>query len=254
MRYQLELFFTALMFYTRIPTPKWVPYSKQHLQDASQYLPLVGWVIGGIGAGIFMLANQLFPISVAVILSTIATILATGAFHEDGFADVCDGFGGGWEKDRVLEIMKDSSVGAFGAIGIFLLLALKLTTLATIPVELLPFIIFVAHPLSRFAAVSLMFTHDYARKTKDSKSEKLARQMGWQGLTVSTLFGLLPLILLPLKFLWLILPVFILRLLMSAYFQKRIGGYTGDCAGAVQQVTEVGAYLGVLAVSSLVIG
>ena len=129
-----------------------------------------------------------------------------------------------------------------------MLIALKLTTLVNIPETLLPAIIFVAHPLSRFASTTLIFTHEYVRENEDSKAKPLAKKMDVGGVGLSAVFGLLPLILLPLNFLWLLLPVILLRQLMAAYFQKRIGGYTGDCLGAVQQVTEVGAYLGVLAI------
>src|SRR5664279_1834817 len=93
---QLKLFLLALSFYTRLPGPQSQDYTK--LPQAVLYLPLVGWLVGGITALSFYLADLLWPQATAVILALIVGIFLTGAFHEDGFADVCDGFGGGWGK------------------------------------------------------------------------------------------------------------------------------------------------------------
>ena len=96
MRYQLELFFTALGFFTRLPIPAWVPWSPARLEDAGRYLPLVGWVVGVIAALSYLGLALVLPSSLAVVLSMAVTVRVTGAFHEDGFGDSCDGLGGGW--------------------------------------------------------------------------------------------------------------------------------------------------------------
>ena len=129
MKKQLHIFFTALMFYTRIPCPKNIDHNPDYLNKASRYFPLIGWIVGGICFGIYYLASIVFSVEIALILSMIAGILTTGAFHEDGFADVCDGFGGGWTKEKILLIMKDSAIGAYGAIGLVLLFLLKFQSL-----------------------------------------------------------------------------------------------------------------------------
>ena len=121
---EIRLFFTALMFFTRLPCPAWVGYSESYLNHSARYFPLVGVIVGGIGGLTFWLAQLIWPPSIAVLLSMLATIAVTGAFHEDGLADSCDGFGGGWGKEQVLAIMKDSRLGTFGAIGLGLILAL----------------------------------------------------------------------------------------------------------------------------------
>lgn len=240
---EIRLFFTALMFFTRLPSPAWVGYSEAYLNQSGRYFPLVGLIVGGIGAGVFWAANLIWPASVAIVLSMMATALVTGAIHEDGFADSCDGFGGGWTKDQVLSIMKDSRVGVFGIIGLGLLLALKFFTLANIEVNLLPPLMIAGHSLSRLAAISFFYTHDYVRQGAQSKSRSIAQKMPLTSLMVAGVFGLLPLMLLEPPFWLLVLPSFIARWLMGRYFVKRIGGYTGDCLGAVQQVTEVVFYL-----------
>src|SRR6187551_2582742 len=129
MKKQLHIFFTALMFYTRIPCPKNIDHNPDYLNKASRYFPLIGWIVGGICFGTYYLSSLVFSVEIALILSIIAGILTTGAFHEDGFADVCDGFGGGWTKEKILLIMKDSAIGAYGAIGLVLLFLLKFQVL-----------------------------------------------------------------------------------------------------------------------------
>src|SRR6187402_838017 len=165
MKKQLHIFFTALMFYTRIPCPKNIDHNPDYLNKASRYFPLIGWIVGGISFFVYYLSSVLFSNEIAVILSIIAGILLTGAFHEDGFADVCDGFGGGWTKQKILTIMKDSAIGAYGAIGLVLLFLLKfqvLYNLVSLPqtcnlqpaiCNLLLFIS--AHSVSRLSAISI---------------------------------------------------------------------------------------------------
>ena len=96
MRYQIELFLTALGYFTRLPVPAWVPFSAERLNHAARYVPWVGWIVGASGAAVFWFARQWLPSSLSVILAMAATIRLTGAFHEDGWADACDGLGGGW--------------------------------------------------------------------------------------------------------------------------------------------------------------
>ena len=144
---QLKQFFLALSFYTRLPGPKSQDYTK--LPQATVYLPLVGWLVGGISALSFYLADLLWPQVTAVILALIAGIFLTGAFHEDGFADVCDGFGGGWGKQRILEIMKDSYIGVYGVVGLLLLFLLKISLLGSLLTTAVPWVLLAGHSISR---------------------------------------------------------------------------------------------------------
>lgn len=253
LRRELELFFNALRFFTRVPVPAWVGYSTALLNDAARYFPAVGWLVGGVGAAVYWLAGQVFPVSIAVLLSMAATVLLTGAFHEDGFADSCDGFGGGWDKEQVLRIMKDSRIGSYGTIGIGLMLATKFAALQEMAAEDLMLALLVAHPLSRFASTALIATLDYVRDDDSSKSKPLAHRLTGFGLAWATLFGCLPLLLLDWReALAVLVPVLAVTVLAARYFVKRIGGYTGDCLGAVQQVSELGCYLGLIAAWSYI--
>lgn len=248
MRRQVELFFTALMFYTRVPCPKWVGHSEELLNKATIYFPVMGWLVGGVAAGTYWALSYLFPVDVVLLLSMVASILLTGAFHEDGFADVCDGFGGGWTPARILEIMKDSRLGTYGAAGLGLILALKFGALRSLPPTAVAPVLVVAHALSRATALTFIYTHDYARANEDSKAKPVAKKISRAELLVGLGFGVLPLLLYAAwlgrpALLLVLLPLALVKWYLARYFQKWIGGYTGDCLGATQQVAEVVVYL-----------
>jgi adenosylcobinamide-GDP ribazoletransferase len=243
------------MFYTRIPCPKNITHDPDYLNKATRYFPFIGWIVGSISFLAFYLFSFFLSTEIAVILAIITSILTTGAFHEDGFADVCDGFGGGWTKEKILMIMKDSAIGAYGAIGLVLLFLLKFKLLSESILLftnniLLIFLLFIsAHSLSRLAAISIIFTHEYSREDASSKSKPIAKQYTWKEVFGSFFFGLIPLLVFfyfDWRFLLTIIPVFITRYFLARYFQKWIDGYTGDCLGATQQVCEVVFYLSIL--------
>ena len=243
------------MFYTRIPCPKNITHDPDYLNKATRYFPFIGWIVGTISFLAFYIFSLFLSIETSVILAIIASILTTGAFHEDGFADVCDGFGGGWTKEKILLIMKDSAIGAYGAIGLVLLFLLKFKLLSE-SVSLFAYNIFLvyllfisAHALSRLAAISIIFTHEYSRDDATSKSKPIAKKHSWKEISGSFFFGLLPLLILSYfqyEFFLAVIPVFITRYFLARYFQKWIDGYTGDCLGATQQVCEVIFYLSIL--------
>lgn len=250
--HQLRLFFIALQFFTRLPVPRWVGFEASWLQHASRYFPAAGAVVGALAALVYALAASLWPPAVAVLLSTSAGIYLTGAFHEDGFADTCDGLGGGVTRQRVLEIMTDSRIGAYGAIGIGLLLALKCALLSYLPAHAAIAALLVAHPLSRLAATTLIWKLDYAKP--EGKAKPLAHRMSNAEWAVAAITVLLVLaaVLFAGALTWQAIAAGIAATAAATWwlarkFVQRIGGYTGDCLGAVQQVCEVAFYLAVLA-------
>jgi len=247
LRTELEALRAAVMFFTRLPVPQGATWDPRALQRAAAYFPLVGWIVGGVAAGVWWSATAVFTPLIASGLSLAATLLLTGAFHEDGFADVCDGFGGGATRERALEIMRDSRVGAFGAIGIAVMLALKWHAVAALPAGPGAAVLVAAHAVSRGASGTLMSTLTYAQH--DGKAKPLATELSGARLAASLAFALAPMVLLPLRAWWALAVVCALRFLLGRWFVQRIGGYTGDCLGAAQQVCEVGFYLGVLALA-----
>lgn len=240
----LKLFFLALSFYTRLPVPKGQDYSQ--LPQASMYLPLVGWLAGGITGLSFYVANLLWAQTIAVILALIAGILLTGAFHEDGFADVCDGFGGGYDKQRILDIMKDSQIGAYGALGLVLLMSLKISLLSTIAAPYVPLILLAGHSISRIQPLLLMRKYDYAR-SGSTKGGAAAYKPTTQELLIAGTISLIPLLLLPLLCSLAIPLILLVNWQLGRYFYRHIGGYTGDCLGTSQQIAETVFYLAVSA-------
>jgi adenosylcobinamide-GDP ribazoletransferase len=250
--HQVRLFFIALQFFTRLPIPAWVGFEAAWLQHASRYFPLVGAVVAAVAAGVYYAAALVLPAPVAAVLSTAASIYITGAFHEDGFADTCDGLGGGMTKERALEIMKDSRVGAYGAIGIVCMLAAKLSALAMLPPRVAVAALFVAHPLSRLAATALIWKLDYVRG--EGKAKPLAQQMSSAEFAIATLTCALPAAcvlaadaMTPAAVLAALLAAAGAALWLGRWFVRRLGGYTGDCLGAVQQLAEALIYIAVLA-------
>lgn len=247
-RHQFTLFFTALQFYTRLPAPKWVVYRPENLSLATAYLPFIGWIVGLAAGSVWLAASYLSNPSIAVLCSMITSILLTGAFHEDGFADVCDGFGGGWTREKILEIMKDSRVGTYASVGLILILALKfalLQAMAGLENNIIGVLVS-GHALSRLMPVFVIYMLPYSRDT-DSKAKPVAEKPPFWVLAMAMVFGVLPLFVLAINFgqpllLAVILFLGVITILMARYFRKWIGGYTGDCLGAIQQVCEVAFY------------
>lgn len=239
---EINLFFNALVFFTRLPAPKGVDFSDANLSKASRYFPLIGLLIGVIAAFVWWLTAHIFDTTLAVLFSMLSTLLITGAFHEDGLADCADGFGGGWQKQQVLQIMKDSRIGSYGAIALVMILLFKYAALDQLLYPMAALIL--AHPLSRLAAVSIVHLDTYVRDSGSSKVQSAARQIEFGSLIIAALPVMLVLLVLADMQIWLVLiPVILVTQLCRRYFKRRIGGYTGDCLGACQQLTELTVYL-----------
>lgn len=248
MKEEIRIFFTALMFYTRIPCPKHIDHSPEYINKATRYFPLMGWIVGGLSFIVYWLTAQLFDTNTAVLLSLMAGLLLTGAFHEDGLADAFDGFGGGWTKAGILEIMKDSRVGTYGVIALIFLFAIKYLAFVQLPLSTQQSglahtaLLFVSyHALARLTAVNLVFTSRYSREDENSKAKPIAREHSFREIIGAYFFGLSPLAgicLLNQKYALVLIPLFLLYFFSKRYFEKWIHGYTGDCLGAVEQLAE----------------
>lgn len=271
---QWILFKTAIMFFTRINVGN-LPYSKENLQGSARYFSWVGIIVGLTGGLVLWASSFVFSPALSVLFSMLTTILLTGAFHEDGFADCCDAFGGGWTVEKILTIMKDSRLGTYGVIGLIGILTAKYLLLLELtenfPAGIILFGIIAAHANSRFWATTLMQKLIYVQDIDASKSKPLAdRKLTSKETAVLALGSFAPLALfftilythvselnhfhLDITFIswflsflfWVQVPPFIVQLFAVRYFKKWIGGYTGDCLGATQQVCEIAFYLGCL--------
>ena len=241
----------AFIFYSRIPLPSsWISEKTSH---CSRYFSLVGWLAGGVSMAVWLLAQMLFSgssgtfpevtLPIAVLLGMAAAVLLTGALHEDGFADTCDGLGGGWTAEERLRIMKDSRIGTYGALGLVFLVLLKFFALLQIETEILPWVWFGGHALSRFVSISQLRILDYVQDEAKSKSGMMTEFSGVD-LIVNGTFGLLPLLFIGSQAWTGLLAVAIVWWVSIMYFKKKLGGVTGDCLGAIQQLSEVVFYLG----------
>lgn len=248
---ELSLFFAALRFFTRVPVPAWVGHSAKELHGAARYFPVVGMLVGALGAIVTLVAARLWPAEIAVLLGIAATLLFTGAFHEDGLADAADGLGGGMTREAALAIMKDSRLGSFGALALIVVLGLKYFALrellASLAAATFCAALVAAHAVSRLAAVFLIRAFAYVREETTSRAKPLATQLSRGALAFAVGSSLLPLFFLPFS---LVAPAIIGAVAITALFARylvvRLGGYTGDCLGAAQQLAEVSFYLGLL--------
>ena len=259
-------FLLAIQFFTRIPVTgalaNWVGYSPAMLRSSAAYFPVVGLVVGGLvtaltAALMYGLPTAYAPL-VAAALGTAAGVWITGAFHEDGLADVADGLGGSYDRERALVIMKDSRVGAFGAIAVVLALLSKVALLALIgavsPAWMCAALL-AAHVVSRTWPLLLIRLLPHVGDEAASKSKPLANQIAWSSLATALAWcvaTLVATVLLAPNGTDAVLAVWAPALLASALtflylwrlFARRLQGFTGDCLGTVQQLCELAFYLG----------
>ena len=252
-RRELAAIAVATRLLTRLPLRQPQPKSSTPASAAAAvpYYPLVGILIGSIGGLVFCLAHLVFPVTLAVVLATAAMLLATGALHEDGFADACDGLGGGATRERALEIMRDSRLGTYGAAALGLMLAAKVLALSAAPVAVIPWLIVAAHAASRASVGLALATGSYVRE--EGIASPLADASPTRaGIGFATVCGAAAVALLlieatPAAALGGLGGLALGYLLMRRAYERKLGGYTGDCLGAVQQASELGLYLGAVA-------
>ena len=245
LRTEFESFIGAVRFFTRLSVPGRDAHSPVALERAIRYFPAIGLLVGAIAALAFILASVLWPKTLAVLAAIIVATLLTGALHEDGWSDTVDGFGGGWGKERILAIMRDSCIGSFGAVALVLLALTRFCALVEIDNWQLPCALIAGHALSRLCATYVLSRLDYARP--DGKAKAFGNCLSSSELGGATLCALIPLFFLPLQQ---TIPGVILAILATGWlmqlFKREIGGYTGDTLGAIQQLSEVAFYCGLL--------
>ncbi|MCB8746484.1 adenosylcobinamide-GDP ribazoletransferase [Rhodoferax sp. U2-2l] len=265
----------CIQFFTRIPITgalaAWVGYSPAMLRASAGHFPGVGVLVGGLVAAFTAALLMLLPATgsaplVAAALGTVFSVLLTGAFHEDGLADVADGLGGSYDRNRSLEIMKDSRVGAFGAIAVVLALLTKvvlLGLLGDVSAPLLVLALFVAHVVSRTWPLLTIRLLTHVGDAAGSKSKPLADQISLAALMTGFMWCLAAIVLTVYAqaatdfvsldvsgadLLQALAHALVASLLawvwMTRWLARRLGGFTGDCLGAIQQVCELAFYLG----------
>jgi adenosylcobinamide-GDP ribazoletransferase len=251
LNYQLNLFLLALSFFSRLPMAKNIQYSPSKMRRATRYFPLVGWLLAAILVAVYVVIQPLVGSSPALCLLIILSILMTGALHEDGIADTFDGFFGGYTQQHKLTIMKDSRIGTYGTCALVMTILSKFMLLSALANQgMLVISLFVAYPLSRAMAISLVQDMRYISNQvpgSDSKSETLAKPFSPKNLSFVVITGAAACILLPLlTTIYLLVICLILRYWLRFWINKHISGYTGDCLGTAQQLQELLIYLIIL--------
>jgi adenosylcobinamide-GDP ribazoletransferase len=236
-------FLLALGFFTRIPVPDHPNYSDAAMRRSAIYYPLVGLLIGSLLAFIFLVAQHFWPIEISVLLAMSLGFLLTGGFHEDGWADTFDGFGGAFHKERKLEIMTDSRLGTYGSLALWAMLSLKAFALFNLLPQAGFICLIAAHSLSRWSSMTAMVFADYVR-VHPSKAKPVVSQMSVQRWCLAFLFPLPSLFFMPIQIaIALVITAILVAALWIQFTKRQIGGYTGDTMGAGQQLAELIIYL-----------
>lgn len=245
---QVRLLLTALRFLTRVPSPRWLGFDAEDLARSTPYFPVVGLAVGAGAGALYAGAALLWPPPVAAVLATAWTVWLTGAFHEDALADSLDGFGGGWDRAHILGIMKDSRIGAYGAVGLVLAVTVKIAALVAVaaggPGAVVRALV-AAHVLARWSSLPLIWRYRYVRpEDSEARSKPFASSVTSLRLAVgSGLMLLLVGLALGRRAPVVLAAACIVTLAAGRYFRRRLGGITGDCLGAANQFVELAVYL-----------
>jgi adenosylcobinamide-GDP ribazoletransferase len=248
-RRQMNMFLAAVMFLTRLPVSRFHQFRDEDLVSSTIYFPVVGALIG-LAGGLALLASAITPSFVAVLISMLLTICLTGGLHEDGLADSADGLIGGLDSRSRLEIMKDSRIGTYGALALWLSLTMKLVLVQSLlAVNLVTAVrtSVIAHCLGRAATVALLARLPYVR-SEPSKSSHFGNKVTFRQLAVAIVFAtVLSLLLLGVQGVLCLAAAVVVTFVCGLYFKNKIAGITGDCLGAANQLVELSAYLSLVA-------
>jgi adenosylcobinamide-GDP ribazoletransferase len=232
----------AFQFLTRLPL-YWITYEPDALPRAAKYFPLVGLVAGGLTAGLYCLLSTHLPIAVIALLMVLLSTLVTGGLHEDGLADVADAFGGGWNRKQVLEIMKDSRIGSFGALALIFSVGGRVLLLTYLPGGSLVYYVISAEILCRWVMLPLAAVLPGAGE-RGGQGARIARRVSGISLAVGATISFAAVgFMLRQSAVWPIAAASAVMLLSGFYYKHRIGGTTGDCFGATSQITLLAVYL-----------
>jgi adenosylcobinamide-GDP ribazoletransferase len=240
MREIANSFLVATQFLTRLPvTPR--EYSARRLAASTVFFPLVGLLVGAGGVLLHWMLSPYVNRSVVVVVILIYLVTVTGGLHEDALADAADGFGGGWTREQILAIMRDSRMGSFGAVAIVLALLGRFVFLTNLPAQRFSGYLLAGQVLSRWTTLPLAYFLPSAR-VGDGQGA-IAQKVSVVSLLIGTVLSAgITGIFLKQRTSWLLLVAIGAVILTGAYYRRRIGGVTGDCFGATIQITELAVY------------
>lgn len=229
----------AFIFFTRLPFWRLGEVPAECYTHVVNYWSLAGWLTGGILALSYWGASFLLPLPCAVVIALAVRLLITGALHEDGFADFMDGFGGGVNRQRILEIMKDSHIGTYGVIGLTVYYLLLVTLISSLPLHLGVVVLFAGDVWSKFCASQIVNCLPYARKAEDAKNKTIYVKIPMAAWIFSLIAGIIPLIPLPVPYVFAAVAPIVTTFGIIVLMKRKIQGYTGDCCGATFIIGEL---------------
>ena len=226
----------ALQFLTILPVKR--NFTSEQIGRSTVWFPVVGFVIGAILFGLHYILELILPIALVNALLIAVLVILSGGLHLDGLSDTIDGLAGHRTPERRLEIMRDSHIGAIGAVGLFLFLIIEYVCLNSIPEKYLPFTLLLAPAVSRWAMVYAIFVFPYARPEGLGKAFKQAVGRS-EFLIASFLTMLLAVILFPTAGPVIAAGTWIIISLSAFYIKRQIGGLTGDTYGAINEIALI---------------
>lgn len=239
----------TLTFFTRLPLWRIANVPKEYYERVVPLWPLAGWMTGSVMACCFILTNEILPTPLCIVLAIASRLLLTGALHEDGFADFCDGFGGGTSRQRTLEIMKDSHIGSYGVIGLIIYYLLLFCSLSSLPVQSIPYAILIGDVSCKWISANIINVLPYARKESEAKNKLIYSRMRKSDIALSIVLCLVPYLLAPASGIsskalaCSMLAAAATATVLFFMMHKKIQGYTGDCCGATFISAELVYYI-----------
>lgn len=237
----MKTFILSLQFMTRIPININLDVKREDFQATVKFFPIVGLIIGALEALIYFIALNFISVSAASYITVLTHVIVTGGIHIDGFSDTLDGIFSGRNKDRILEIMKDSRVGTFGALGIALLIIGKIILIMNLKTPIIA--ILIAPIISRTMNIFLMYNQKYARAT-EGMGDMFIGVLTKNNYYICLILGIaLTLTILKLKGLFIFICCIFFTILFRNYIKSKIDGITGDILGASDELNELLIYL-----------
>lgn len=242
MKRLVQGFLGAVAFMTRLPVPRRMQGGAGDLASSAGFFPLVGLLVGAGAIILDHLVSAFVARDVLIVIILAYLVVITGGFHEDALADTADGFGGGWSKDRILEIMHDSRIGSFGALAIALALLARFVFLKEIPAHRFASYIVAGQVACRWTALPLAFLLPPARQESGQGARVAGRITALTLVSGTVLTAGIVGLALGWKGLWVGLAAALVTAASGAYYRSQIGGITGDCLGATNQLAELAIY------------
>lgn len=240
----------AFIFFTRLPFWRIYQPPRECYRTVVEHWPLTGWLTGGIMAAVLYFGSMILPYSIAIVLAIASRMLLTGALHEDGLCDFFDGFGGGGnDRQRILDIMKDSRIGTYGVLGMIIYTLILFFSLSSLSPSVAALTILAADPYAKMVAGQIIMMMPYARTEEESKAKTVYRRINIKAGISLAIQGLLPIVAYIyymhdiIDWQYLIFSPCVVMYFLYLLIWRKLRGYTGDCCGALFLLVELAVYL-----------